>query len=110
MFGRTISKPAVAKAVAVAGVSLVITFTSALLLEAFTKADFLDVLYEAVSATATVGLTRNFTGTLATPGKLVLIMTMYLGRIGPISLFIFLNSNKKNSSKVKYPTEQISVG
>ena len=110
MFGRTISKPAVAKAVAVAGVSLVITFTSALLLEALTKADFLDVLYEAVSATATVGLTRNFTGTLAAPGKLVLIMTMFLGRIGPISLFIVLNANKNDNSKVKYPTEQISVG
>ena len=110
MFGRTVSKQAVGKAVAVAGVSLMITFTSALLLEALTKADFLDVLYEAVSATATVGLTRNFTGTLAAPGKLVLILTMFLGRVGPISLFIALNTNKKKSSSVKYPTEQISVG
>ena len=110
MFGRTVSKQAVGKAVAVAGVSLMITFTSALLLEALTKADFLDVLYEAVSATATVGLTRNFTGTLAAPGKLVLILTMFLGRVGPISLFIALNTNKKRSSSVKYPTEQISVG
>ena len=110
MFGRTISKPAVAKAVAVAAVSLMITFTAALLLETLTRASFLDVLYEAVSATATVGLTRGFTSTLASPGKLVLILTMFLGRVGPISLFIALNTNKKNSSTVKYPTEQISVG
>ena len=110
LFGRTISKHAVSKAVAVTGVSLMITFTAALFLEALTAADFLDVSFEAVSATATVGLTRNFTGTLASSGKLVLILTMYLGRVGPISLFIALNTNKKKSSSVKYPTEQINVG
>lgn len=110
MFGRTVSKPAVAKAVAVAAVSLMITFTSALLLETLTGADFLDVLYEAVSAAATVGLTRNFTATLASPGKIVLIMTMFLGRVGPISLFIALNANKNKTAAVKHPTEQISVG
>lgn len=110
LFGRTISKQAVGKAVAVAGVSMMITFTAALLLEALTGADLLDVVYEAVSATATVGLSRNFTSTLASPGKIVVILTMFLGRVGPISLFIALNTNRKNVCSVRCPTEQISVG
>ena len=110
LFNRTVSKHAVGKAVAVTGIFLMITFAAALLLEALTGSDFLDVLFEAVSATATVGLTRGLTGTLGTQGKLALIVTMFLGRVGPISLFIALNTNKKKTSGVKYPTEQINVG
>ena len=110
MFNRTVSKHAVGKAVAVTGLFLMITFAAALLLEALTGSDFLDVLFEAVSATATVGLTRGLTGTLGAPGKLVLIVTMFLGRVGPISLFIALNTNKKKTGSVRYPTEQINVG
>ena len=110
MFNRTVSKHAVGKAVAVTGIFLMIAFAAALLLEVLTGSDFLDVLFEAVSATATVGLTRGLTGTLGAPGKLVLIVTMFLGRVGPISLFIALNTNKKKSGNVRYPTEQINVG
>ena len=43
-------------------------------------------------------------------GKLVVIVTMYLGRVGPISLFIALNTKKEKSNLIKNPTEQISVG
>ena len=110
MFNRTVSKHAVGKAVAVMGFFLMITFAAALLLEVLTGSDFLDVLFEAVSATATVGLSRGLTGTLGAPGKLVLIVTMFLGRVGPISLFIALNTNKKKTGSVRYPTEQINVG
>ena len=84
--------------------------TATVLLEAITGADALDVLYETVSATATVGLTRDFTATLNLYGKLVIIVTMYLGRVGPISLFIALNTRKSKSNLIKNPTEQISVG
>ena len=110
LFQRTIPKQTVSKAVAVVSVSFLIMTTATLLLEAITGADMLDVLYEAVSATATVGLTRDFTGTLDVWGKLVIIVTMYLGRVGPISLFIALNARKTNTNLIKDPTEQISVG
>ena len=110
LFQRTIPKQAVSKSVAVISVSFLIMATAAVLLEAFTGADVLDVLYEAVSATATVGLTRDFTSTLNLYGKLVIIATMYLGRVGPISLFIALNTRKEKSNLIKNPTEQVSVG
>lgn len=75
-----------------------------------TDADALDVVYETVSATATVGLTRNLTPSLNGAGKAVIIATMYLGRVGPISLALALNTNQKRQNIIKNPTEEISVG
>ena len=110
MFNRTLSKEAVSKAVAVICTSFFIMFMSTLLLSAVTDASFLDVLYETVSATATVGLSRNLTASLNTIGKFVIIATMYFGRVGPISLAVALNLKKQNPNIIKNPVEDISVG
>ena len=110
LFGRRLTKQAVSKALAVACMSFAIMFVSAVLLSAVTEASALDVLYETVSATATVGLTRNLTATLDSLGKIIVLVTMYLGRVGPISLAIAFNSKNSNPNIVKNPTEEISVG
>lgn len=110
MFNRTLSKEAVSKAVAVICTSFFIMFMSTLLLSAVTDANFLDILYETVSATATVGLTRNLTASLNTIGKIIIIATMYFGRVGPISLAVALNLKKQNPNIIKNPVEDISVG
>ena len=85
-------------------------FVSTILLSAVADADMLDILYETVSATATVGLTRDLTSTLDLWGKLIIIATMYLGRIGPISLAVAFSLKKQAQNKIKDPTEEISVG
>lgn len=110
MFNRTLSKEAISKAVAVICTSFFIMFMSTLLLSAVIDASFLDILYETASATATVGLTRNLTGSLNTIGKIIIIATMYFGRVGPISLAIALNLKKQNPNIIKNPVEDISVG
>ena len=110
LFHRTISRQAVNKAVAVTAMSFAILFGSTMLLCAVTDASALDIVYETVSATATVGLTRNLTPYLSSAGKAVIIATMYLGRVGPISLALALNSSKKQRNLIKNPTEDISVG
>ncbi len=110
LFHRTIPKHAVSKAVAVVCMSFLIMFTATVLLSACTDASALDIAYETVSATATVGLTRNLTPTLNSLGKLIIIVTMYLGRVGPISLVIAFHTRKENSNIIKEPTEEISVG
>jgi len=107
---RTISKQAVGKAVAVVSMSFIISFVSTVLLSAVSGAPALDVAYETFSATATVGLTRDLTPTLGLAGKLIVIVTMYLGRIGPISLVIAFNTKRKRKNIIKNPTEEISVG
>lgn len=110
IFHRTVSKQAVSKAVAVVSMAFIILCASTLLLSAVTDADALDIAYETVSAAATVGLTRNLTSGLNLWGKIIIIITMYLGRVGPISLMIALNTKREVKNIIKNPTEEISVG
>lgn len=110
MFGRRISISAVRKASAVAAVSFMIAFLSSLLLSCVTNAPALDIFYETVSASATVGLSRNLTSSLNTAGKFIIAFTMYLGRVGPISLAIAITGKTKNENIVKNPFEEISIG
>lgn len=109
LFHRTIDPKTISKAVAVVSVSFMIMFASTLLLSYVTDASVLDIAYETVSATATVGLTRNLTSILNVWGKIIIITTMYLGRVGPISLLIAFNAKKKRNI-IKNPVEDVSVG
>lgn len=110
LFGRRLSQQIISKAIAVTCMSFIIMFTSTVLLSAVTKADALDIAYETVSATATVGLTRNLTPSLNFAGKLIIIATMYLGRVGPISLAVAFNRKKENQNIIRNPVEEISIG
>lgn len=110
LFSRRIAKQAISKAVAVLTVSFMIMFISTVLLSAVTDASMLDIAYETVSATATVGLTRNLTPSLDIWGKIIIIFTMYLGRIGPISLLIAFNLKKEKRNIITEPVEEISIG
>lgn len=110
LFRRRISKQAIGKAVAVVSMSFIIAFTSTILLSAVSGAPALDVMYETFSATATVGLSRNLTAGLNLIGKIIIIVTMYLGRVGPISMVIAFHTKKQKQNIIKNPTEEISVG
>jgi trk system potassium uptake protein TrkH len=70
----------------------------------------IDVLFETVSATATVGLSRNLTASLDVVGRLIITATMYLGRVGPISLAFAFNLKQDSPNLIKDPIEEISVG
>lgn len=110
MFGRTLRDEAIGKAVAVCMTSFSIMALSTLGLSLVSDAPTIDILYETVSATATVGLTRALTPTLNTLGKLIVIATMYLGRVGPISLAVAFTVNTNTQNLIENPTEDISVG
>lgn len=110
LFGRRISDGSIKKAVAVTVMFLLICLTSATLLMATSQASVFDVIYETVSATATVGLSRNFTASLNAFGKIIILSTMYLGRVGPISLAVALGSKNESQNVISEPTEEISIG
>lgn len=110
LFQRNLSKQVTRKAVAVAFSSFIIVALSTILLSLSTDAPALDVVFETVSATATVGLSRNLTSSLNVWGKLILSATMYFGRIGPISLATSFNLKKENINIIKNPTEDVRLG
>ena len=110
LFRRSITRKAVGKAVAVTCMSFSIAFLSTILLASVSDASALDIIFETVSATATVGLSRNLTASLNQLGKLLIIATMYLGRVGPISLAFAFQTKREIPNLVTHPTEDINVG
>lgn len=111
VFNRRIPDDALRRSVAVAGTSFLIAVLATVILAILTPGrDLADILYETISATATVGLSRDLTPTLTAAGKLTVAVTMYLGRVGPISLAIAFGTRRKTVNAVKNPTEQVSVG
>ena len=71
---------------------------------------FIQVLFEVVSAFGTVGLSTGITANLSAASKLLIIFTMYLGRVGPLTLALALGGVTKKLNKIKYPEENISIG
>ena len=71
--------------------------------------EFIDVLFETVSAFATVGITRGITPELSSVSKIILTITMFLGRVGPTTLAVGF-MRKKKISMLKYSEANIIVG
>lgn len=110
VFQRRIDHSYIKKGMAVILFSITGLFLSVISLCMVQQADFLDILYECTSAIATVGLSRNLTGSLNLLGKIVIIITMYAGRVGPISMALFFNTKKGKEHQVQYPAGKIRIG
>ena len=117
-FGRSISPETINRAIATAllfavigivvlALMLVAEQTSAATGEE--HAFFLDAFFETISALGTVGLSTGVTPELSTAAKLVLVVAMLLGRLGPITVFIAL-SHRPQRSLVEYPVEPVYIG
>lgn len=109
-FNRKISEKAVKKSLAVFITSALIVVSSTVLLSIVEDASFTDIIYETVSATATVGLSRNLTPYLSILGKIIIIVTMYFGRVGPISIAMAFKGSRQKGNVVTNPAEEISIG
>lgn len=72
-------------------------------------ADFLVLLYEATSAFGTVGLSLGLTPSLTPLGKIMIILTMFAGRLGPMTIGLALGK-KAHAQRVRYPEDKIMVG
>ena len=70
----------------------------------------MNLLFELVSAFGTVGVTRNLTPYLGNMSKILLIITMFIGRVGPLTIVSALSLKKIKSGKHKYPEENILIG
>jgi trk system potassium uptake protein TrkH len=93
----------------VVGSITVVILTTALLSISDRHISFIQLLFEATSAFATVGLSTGITANLSPAGQLVIILTMYTGRVG-VLLLMAAFSGKPKHSLVKYPEEYLLVG
>lgn len=109
--GRTISPGSVQRAVAVLLLGLAVVLTATLLIVIFENRPtrFLDHAFEATSAFATVGLSTGITASLQIPSQLVLVTTMFVGRVGPLTMLLAL-SQQAAAPHYQYPTERVALG
>ena len=98
VFRRRIPDGLIRKAVAIVVVHFLLAIILSLALCVVEGATFVDSLYEIMSGLCTVGVSRGLTPTLSLTGRIIVILAMYLGRIGPTSMALFFpaNSNKKS--------------
>lgn len=109
---RRINENIVFQALAVIILSCGIVLLASLLLtitERTAHHDFLEILFEATSAFGTVGLSMGVTSGLSPLGKLIVIATMFIGRLGPLT-FAFALALKPAKSKIRYPEDKILIG
>ncbi len=118
LMGRTLPSQVVIRAVSilVVGVIVIFTFTFLLMITQLpevsygqSKGLFLEYLFEAVSAFGTVGLSMGITGNLNTIGKLLIIMLMIIGRIGPLSM-AYAIAKTQTKYQLEYAEEEVMIG
>ena len=111
-FGRELRPQQIHRALAVAMLALGLVGIVALVLS-ITENDkpfqFIDVLFETVSAFGTVGLSTGITPALTLAGKLIIIATMFAGRLGPLTLALSLVQGQR-TTEYRYPQDQVRIG
>ncbi len=110
MAGRTISNDLLFKAYSIfvfaASYNLVLIFLLSITDEGLS---ILDLVFEQISAFATVGLSTGITASLSTSGKWLIILSMFVGRIGTLTLALAL-SNRISTTNYKYPNAHLLIG
>lgn len=112
LFKKTISRDLLRRSVTILVMSLIIVFTGIVGLLFVQQGNPLAIVFEAVSAMGTVGLSMGITSSLNTWGKIIIIILMFIGRIGPVALAYTLKSNRvmRRANLVEYPHGQVIVG
>jgi trk system potassium uptake protein TrkH len=112
IFKRCVPLVTIGKALTVVSLFMVVLFSATFLLtitERHNNFDASAIMFEATSALGTVGLSCGITPSLTTAGKIIIIITMLIGRLGPLTLLAVLTFNIK-PTRYNYPTEAVVVG
>lgn len=110
IFHRRVSEDSMRKASAVVFVGIMAILILTVLLVMVNPVPMEDALFEVISASGTVGLSRNLTAALGRPGRLIIIIAMFLGRTGPISMVAFFSRSKSNNNRINYSEGVFYVG
>jgi trk system potassium uptake protein TrkH len=109
LFERTIPQGLVNRATAVTLVALAAVALAVFGLALTESGPFISLAFEAVSAFGTVGLSMGITPSLTDAGRLIVTATMFVGRIGPLTLALAL-AERPAAAQVTYPTDRVMIG
>ena len=118
IFRRTLTADTVGRAISVFVVAVIVIYVATMALTVSelgttiheeSRGLFLELLFEVVSAFGTVGLSVGITSKLSTLGKLILVVVMFIGRLGPLSIAVAL-SGREPRSKIQYAEENVMIG
>jgi trk system potassium uptake protein TrkH len=111
MFERKIPAATVVKSIAIFIISLIVVSIGVLIMMRLEPdKNFLAIFFEVTSAFGTVGLSLGITPFLTMLGKLTIIMMMFVGRVGPLTLVLAVGSRAVIPSKVEYPEGKVLIG
>ena len=108
VFKRRIDWELINKALAIVVISILYIAVIITILLSIEKFSTDRVIYEVISAFSTTGLSMGITASLGIISKFLIIITMFIGRLGPMTVALAFTNNKKSS--VKYPKEDILIG
>lgn len=112
MFGRRVPRELINRALAIISLSMGLVVIVTMFLS-ITEAGhtFIEIFFEVVSAFGTVGLSLGITSDLTTIGKIMISITMFFGRVGPLTVFMALAQRRqKNNGKLRYAEEKVIIG
>jgi len=110
IYNRTIHHSQVLDAVTIAFLMIALAFFGGIFISATSPIEFTDALYEAISALATVGLTAGVTGNLSVPAQLLIILYMYFGRVGVLTISLGFLAGNKAEERFRYAHTNLLIG
>ena len=110
VFRRTVPAEKVMDAMTIAGIMILLSFAGAVFISATSPISFMDALFEAVSALATVGLTAGVTGSLSVPAQYLIILFMYFGRVGILTISLGFLMGDRAEERFRYAHTNLLIG
>lgn len=111
IFRKRLEMEVILKSLAIFVLSLLLVISTTVVLSIFGEATLLEYLFESISAFGTVGLTLGITPTLGSVDKAALIVTMFMGRVGVLTMGMAITVRmQKTEVKLKYPEAKVLVG
>ena len=110
VFKRTIPQGQVLDAMTIAFIMITLAMFGGIFISATSPVSFTDGLYEAVSALATVGLTAGVTGSLSVPAQFLIIVYMYFGRVGVLTISLGFLMGDRTEERFRYAETNLLIG
>jgi Trk-type K+ transport system membrane component len=110
IFRRELHSEDVLKSFIVISTAAILCFVSILVLSITEKGTVLQVIFEVSSAFGTNGLSLGLTPMLTTFGKILIILLMFIGRVGIVTFLLILRRKDNSQEKIHYPKEKVTIG